>query len=60
MVCSSESGILSEPINGCNAIDIAYCKSATAIKEHICDSLHIQENIIDVKQIGKGEILQKM
>ena len=54
MICSSESGILSEPINGCNAIDIAYCKSAAAIKEYICNSLHIQENIIDVKQIGKG------
>lgn len=60
MICSSESGILSEPINGCNAIYITYCKSAAAIKEYICNSLHIKENIIDVKQIEKGKILQKM
>lgn len=39
---------------------IAYCKSAAAIKEYICNSLHIKENIIDVKQNEKGKILQKM
>ena len=46
--------------NETDAIDIAYCKSAAVIKEYICDSLHIQENIIDVKQNGKVVILQKM
>lgn len=32
MICSSESGILSEPINGCNAIDIAYVNQQLPLK----------------------------
>ena len=52
MICGVESGILSDPINGCNVIDKEYCKSSNTIKKYLCESLHIPDDLIDVKSVG--------
>lgn len=52
MICVGESGILSDPINGCNVIDIEYCRSLNTIKKYLCESLLIPDDLIDVKSVG--------
>ena len=52
MICGVESGILSDPINGCNVIDKEYCKSSNTIKKYLCESLHIPDDLIDMKSVG--------